>query len=256
MTAAGIKRELGEEKSVSRAVNLMCDYGLLIRGAPAGGWRSNVHTYHLFEEYMPGVDLAAVDEGEARARMVRSYLTAFGPAGEGDIAWWTAFRVTEVRNILRGMDDAVCRVSIEGIDGDLFMLASEVPGLEKAVRPKNPEVSLLPLLDPYLMAYKDRERYLSQEHYSYVYDRSGNATNCILADGRIVGVWDYDEKPPTLKSFLFEKVSKRSLQAIKKQALRLGEFLSGSGLEFKECGDMTPLAERTAGGFMTPLKDA
>lgn len=255
MTAAEIKRELGEKKSVSRAVNLMCDYGLLIRGAPAGGWKSNVHTYHLFEEYMPGVDLAAVDEKEARMEMVRRYLAAFGPAGGNDIAWWTAFRITEVRDILQSLGDDVCRVRIAGIDRDLVMLASELPGLKEIAPPKNPEVSLLPLLDPYLMAYKDRERYLPQEHYSHVYDRSGNATNCILVDGKIAGVWDYDEKLTALKHFLFEKASRRSLQEIEKHALRLGEFLSGGTVKLEERKGMTPLTERTAGGFMTPLKD-
>jgi len=255
MTAAEIKRELGEEKSVSRTVNLMCDYGLLIRGAPAGGWRSNVHTYHLFEEYMPGVDLAAVDEKDARVEMVRFYLTAFGPAGERDIAWWTAFRITEVRSILRAMGEAVTRVRVKDIDGDLFILPSDVPELEAAGWPKSPRVSLLPLLDPYLMAYRDRDRYLPQGHYAHVYDRSGNATNCILLDGRITGVWDYDDKPPALKFFLFEKASRQSLQEIEKQALRMGEFLSGSEVKLDECKSMIPLTERTAGGFMTPLKN-
>jgi hypothetical protein len=254
MTAAQIKKELGEEKSVSRVLNLMCDYGLLIRGAPAGGWRSNVHTYHLFEEYMPGVDLESLQEDKAREIMVRRYLSAFGPACVDDIAWWTAFRKGEVKAILEQLDDVVSVVRIEGLDREYLMLGSQESELDATKRPQKPVVNLLPMLDPYLMSYKERYRYLSPGYFPYIYDRSGNATNCILVAGRIVGVWDYDEQPPTFKYFLFEQVSKRSLQVLEKQASRLGEFLSSDEVEYRECADMTSLAERTAGGFMTPLK--
>jgi DNA glycosylase AlkZ-like len=256
MTAAEIKRELGEEKSVSPVVNLMCDFGLLIRGAPAGGWRSNEHTYHVLEDYMPGVDLAALDEESARESVVQSYLAAFGPASEGDIAWWTAFLKGDVRAILKKSGVAVSRIGIAGMDRDYFMLASELQALKSSVKPKQPTVNLLPYLDPYLMAYKQRERYLSPDHLRFVIDRGGNAANCIMLDGIIAGVWDYSDKPPTFRYFPFEKASRLSHQAIRKQALRLGKFLAGVEVELEECGNMTPLAERTAGAFMAPLKDA
>jgi len=255
MTAAEIRRELGEEKSVSPVVNLMCDFGLLIRGAPAGGWRSNEHTYHILEEYMPGVDLAAPDEESARESMVHSYLAACGPAGENDIAWWTAFRRGEVRKILERMDDGVSHIGIEGMDGDFLVLTPEMPALRASVKPGKPIVNLLPYLDPYLMAYKDRSRYLSPENLGFVIDRGGNATSCIMLDGRIAGVWDYYDEPPSVRYFLFEKASRPSRQAIGKQALRFGKFLTGTEVELEECGNMTPLAERTAGGFMAPLRN-
>ena len=255
MTAAEIKQELGEEKSVSPVVNLMCDFGLLIRGAPAGSWRSNAHTYHLFEEYMPGVDLESVKEEEARIRMVRSYLAAFGPACVDDIAWWTAFRKGEVTDMLGGLGNEVAQVRIEGMDGEYLMPGSQEPGLAAAKAPVKPEINLLPLLDPYLMAYKERSRYLQPEYYPYIYDRSGNATNSILVDGEIVGVWDLGEdRSPTLKLFVFEKGSKDIQRAIREKASRLSEFLGGEELELEECKSMEPLTERTAGGFMTPLK--
>jgi hypothetical protein len=257
MTAAEIKRELGEEKSVSPVVNLMCDLGLLIRGAPAGGWKSNVHTYHILEEYMPGVNLASVEEKEARASMVRRYLAAFGPVCENDIAWWTAFRKSEVKEVLERLGDVVSQVRVEGMERDYFMLSSQDSQLVATRTPQRPVVNLLPSLDPYLMAYKERDRYLSRERYHFIYDRSGNATNCILLDGRIAGVWDYvEEDSPLFKWFLFAPVSERNSRLIRREALRLGVFFAGVEVELKECRDMIPLTERTAGAFMAPLKDA
>ena len=36
------------------------------------------------------------------------------------------------------------------------------------------------MLDPYLMGYKDRERYLDPRFKDFVFDRSGNVTNTIV----------------------------------------------------------------------------
>jgi hypothetical protein len=54
-------------------------------------------------------------------------------------------------------------------------------------------VRLLPVWDAYLMAYRERERYLLPEHAGFVYDRVGNATSVLLINGRVGGVWDMFE---------------------------------------------------------------
>ncbi len=51
MTAKEIKKALRTELNISAILNLMCDQGLLIRGNPRNGWKSNVHTYHLFRDF-------------------------------------------------------------------------------------------------------------------------------------------------------------------------------------------------------------
>jgi len=47
MTAAGIKKTLCKRQSVSPIVNLMCDKGLLIRGPPNKGWKSNTYVFSV-----------------------------------------------------------------------------------------------------------------------------------------------------------------------------------------------------------------
>jgi hypothetical protein len=47
MTTKQIKQQLQTTLNVSPIVNLMCDQGLLIRGAPEKGWKSSIHTYYL-----------------------------------------------------------------------------------------------------------------------------------------------------------------------------------------------------------------
>jgi hypothetical protein len=112
---------------------------------------------------------------------------------------------------------------------------------------------VLPSLDPYLMGYKDRERYLSQEHYDNVFDRSGNATSTILLDGRVIDVWDFAE--PVVKLFLFADCESRVLREVYSKAQNIGRFISGKEVQLKKCDSMVPLTQRTAGGFMTPLRN-
>ncbi|KYC46855.1 MAG: hypothetical protein AMQ22_02041 [Candidatus Methanofastidiosum methylothiophilum] len=117
----------------------------------------------------------------------------------------------------------------------------------------NQQINFLPCLDPYFMGYKERSRYLDIEYYNYIFDRSGNATSTIINNGKIIGVWDYGEKPtPLVKVFLFEgQVNKE----IEKKAKEIGSFISDKNVNIKICKDMTPLDKRTVGSFMAPLKD-
>ena len=111
----------------------------------------------------------------------------------------------------------------------------------------------MPSLDPYIMGYKIRERYLYQKYYNYVFDRSGNATFSILLNGNIIGVWDVIES--YVKIFIFQEINNEILQEIHKKAKKIGTFFLGKNVKVKECKSMVPLTERTAGSVMSPLKD-
>ena len=114
-------------------------------------------------------------------------------------------------------------------------------------------INMLPSLDPYMMGYKDRERCLNSEYYSYIFDRSGNATSTILLNGKIIGIWDFEE--PVIKIFLLEDNTADLLKEILAKARSLGVFTSGQDVDVKECESMVPLTQRSTGGVMSPLKD-
>jgi predicted DNA-binding transcriptional regulator len=255
MTVKEIKKELEVDLNISAVVNLMCDQGLLIRGKPATGWKSIIHTYYPFHEYFPDVDLNEVDEGEAKKSMVRQYVASFGPVTLTDASWWTGFTKTEIKHILKDLKDDMASLEISGMDGEYVLLASDKKRLGSALVPEAPLINFMPLLDPYLMGYKERKRYLIPELQTKVFDRSGNSTFTILLDGRIVGVWDFDEeKEPTVKILLFEKTKPNVLKEIHSKARKIGKFISGDDVQIKQCRSMIPLTERTMGGFMSPLK--
>ncbi len=256
LTAKEVKAELESVEHISPLLNLMCDQGSLIRGLQRAGWLSNLHTYYAMKDYFPDLDLDKITEEEARRYIVQQYLETFGPVTLEDVSWWTSFRKGEVKKILQQREKELCEVEISGLKGNYWMLKAERAHMESYREDIGEEVSLLPLLDPYLMGYKDRSRYLQPEYFPYIYDRGGNATSTILVNGEVKGVWDYKSgKGRSLKMHWFQEPGERILDITRNKAMELGEFIFGGDLEICCCRLMTPLSQRTLGGFMSPLKD-
>lgn len=253
LTTREIKQKLRTAANIGPVVNLMCDKGLLIRSLPREGWKSTQHAYFLFKDYYPDMDLKAYGEKDARREIVSQYIRSFGPVSERDIVWWTGFPKTQVKGILDGLGGDVEPVEIPELEGDYIILASESEALKSTVVPKHPDISVLPALDPYIMGYKDRDRYCHPKHHKMVFDRSGNATATVLMDGRIVGIWDWDEA--IAKVFYLGNVEKESRRKIRAKVADMGKFIADRPVQVKECKTMVPLTQRTAGSFMSPLKD-
>ncbi len=57
------------------------------------------------------------------------------------------------------------------------------------------------------------------------------------------------------KYYLFKDVTPEVLKIIHKEGKILGTFLFNSKVKIKKCKLMEKLINRTAGGFMTPLKN-
>jgi hypothetical protein len=253
LTTREIKKKLRTATNIAPIVNLMCDKGLLVRSLPREGWKSTQHAYYLFEDYYPDLDLSAYDDKEARGKIIEQYLLSFGPVSERDIGWWTGFPKLQVNEILEGLGDKVSSVEIPELESGYLVHSSERESLQSLDAPKHPVVNVLPGLDPYMMGYKVRERYLHPKHYKMIFDRSGNATSTILVDGRVVGIWDLEE--PLVKIFYLKDVEKDIRKKVRSKASDMGKFLAEKPVHVKVCDSMVPLFKRTAGSFMSPLKD-
>ncbi len=253
LTTREIKKKLRTAANIAPIVNRMCDKGLLVRSLPREGWKSTQHAYYLFEDYYPDLDLSAYDEMEARGKIIEQYILSFGPVSERDIAWWTGFPKLQVKEILEGLGDKVSSVEIPELESSYLVHLSERESLQSLAVPIHPVVNVLPGLDPYMMGYKDRERYLHPKHYKMIFDRSGNATSTILVDGWVVGIWDLEE--PFVKIFYLKDVGKDIGKKIRSKTSDVGKFLAEKPVQVKVCDSMVPLFKRTAGSFMSPLND-
>lgn len=204
----------------SRLVPGMCTLGTLVRARPRGSWRSNLYEYAALDDWLPGVDLEAVEPPGAQAQLVRQYLAAFGPATEDDVVWWTGFGKRETRRALNALGDEVTRIKIEGLEGGYLILAPDARRIRTAGVQAGAAINLLPGLDSYIMGYHDRRRFLDPEHHSQVFDRAGNAVGTAWVDGRVVGVWDASEG--RVEVFVWDDQQGDALLA---EARRVGRFI-------------------------------
>ncbi len=255
LSVSEIKEELNSQENISAMVNLACDKFQIIRNKPIKSWRDRRHTYSSFEEYFPNMNLKQYSEEESRKLLVKYYLESFGPVTENDIVWWTGFNKTETRKALAELEGSITEISISNDDKVYIILQSNLEKLQKMSVTDELTLSILPDLDPYTMGYKDRDRYIDENYYDYIYDRSGNATTTILADGKVIGVWDFvGTKIPMIKFHFFEQQKKETYEKIKSQLKKVGSFIFDTEVPLKECKEMDPLKTRTPGEVQTPLK--
>jgi hypothetical protein len=218
----------GEFSIGSRLVGDMCMRGLLVRTRPRGTWRSSLYEYAALSDWLPGVDLESVTQGEARAWLVHRYLAAFGPVTPDDVQWWTGLTKGETQQALDAIASKVAEVAIEGLGDEHLMLADDAERLHDFMLPRAPYVFLLPSLDPYIMGYSDRRRFLASEHRKKVFDRAGNAVPTVWANGRVVGVWG-QHKDGRVFYELFEPLGDAEW-LLTEEVRGLEEFLEGEAL--------------------------
>jgi uncharacterized protein YcaQ len=219
----------GEFSIGSRIMLTMSVLGLLVRARPRGTWRSNLYEYAALSDWLPEVELESVTLQEARAWLVQRYLAAFGPATLDDIQWWTGFSKGEAEEALEALKPAVEEVTIEGLGNGYLMLADDAQRLRDFSPPGVPFVFLLPGLDPYIMGYRDRRRFLAPEHRAKIFDRAGNAMPTIWANGRVVGAWG-QRRDGSVVYGLFEPVGEEEQALLGGEVQRLEGFLAGEYL--------------------------
>jgi len=211
--------------------NIMGAQGLLIRARPRGTWRSNLYEYAALSDWLPGVDLASVTPQDARVWLVRRYLAAFGPATFDDVQWWTGFTKGETQEALEGLKQEVVEMELDIGDSGAgyLMLADDAGRLRDFTLPEAPYVFFLPSLDPYIMGYRDRCRFLAAEHHAKAFDRAGNAIPTVWVDGRVVGAWGQCQDGSVTYS-LFEPVGAEERALLESKRQRLEGFLGGEYL--------------------------
>ena len=83
----------------TRVLFLLSTDQRIVRGRPKGRWTSTQYRWVPMDEWLPdGIPRMAA--AEARAALLDRWLTAFGPATEMDIRWWTGWAATHARAAL------------------------------------------------------------------------------------------------------------------------------------------------------------
>lgn len=167
----------------------------VLRTRPAGTWVSGQYRWAETEMWLDG-PIEDIPVREASAGLLRSWLTAYGPATETDMRWWTGWPVGQVRTVLA--DVGAVEVDL-GEDGTGYILADDA----NDVADPAPWAALLPSLDTTVMGWKERDWYLGP-HSQILFDRNGNAGPTAWADGRVVGGWAQRENGEVVYELLEE----------------------------------------------------
>lgn len=227
----------------SRLISEMCAQALLVRARPRGTWRSNLNEYAPLTAWLPGPGLEPGSPQEARTWLVRRYLSAFGPARFEDAQWWTGFTKRDTEAALETLAPELVQVAIDGLEIGHLMLADDARQLSRFSEPDTPAVFFLPGLDPYIMGYRDRRRYLAAEHEVYVLTRDGNTVPTVWVNGQVTGAWG-QRRDGSLVYALFEPVSPGQGRLLTQEAARLEHFLAGEYLAPRYHTEFTRTLER------------
>jgi hypothetical protein len=201
----------------SRVLGLLAMEGRIVRGRPRGSWISSQYRWVRTEDWL-GEPFADHDPEVARAKLVRRWLRAFGPAPLTDLKWWTGWTLTATRAALAAID----AVAVDLPEGEGWVLADD---LDPVVAPE-PWVAFLPSLDPTPMGWKARDWYLDPEHVPALFDYSGNIGPTVWVDGRIVGGWG--QGPDAAVAYrLLTDVGAGGEAAIAAEAAALTDWMAG-----------------------------
>ncbi len=157
---------------------------------------------------------------EGYAELVRRWLRTFGPGTETDVVWWLGATKGAVRRALA--DLGAVAVALES--GDTGWLLPDDLEPEPAVEPW---AALLPVLDPTLMGWKQRDWYLDPAHVPYLFDTNGNGGTTAWVDGRVVGCYVQDAEG-VVHVVLREDPGADARAALDTEAERLTGWLAGS----------------------------
>jgi hypothetical protein len=190
----------------------------ILRGENDLGWRLARQRWTLTADWL-GEDPAAGGVDEGYRELVRRWLARFGPGTETDLTWWLGSTKTAVRGALRELE--AVEVELEsGVTG--WVLPDD---LEPDPEPP-PTASLLPVLDPTLMGWKERDFYLRPEDVPYLFDTNGNGGTTAWWDGSVVGCWVQDDAG-VVRVVLRRDPGSEARAALAARAEHLTEWLAG-----------------------------
>lgn len=190
--------------------------------------RIRAHLVHHHETALwrarPAGRFVAIDEPEAlvpleaRAELIRRYLTAFGPSSLQDIRQWSMMHVPELKASLALLEPL--RRFRDEKGRELY----DVPrGL--LPDPDTPApVRFLSKWDNVLLAWKDRTRVLPEPYRKRVIGMNGDVAQTFLVDGYVAGTWS--SAGGRVVTEPFAKLSRAVQRELAEESGRLEAFLA------------------------------
>jgi hypothetical protein len=188
----------------------------LVHLPPGGTWSHYGRTQLRAMEAVLGVELPPRDDGAER--LVRSYLSAFGPATQEDILRFAGVRVGDIRPGLE-------RVELRRFRDERGRVLLDIPRGPLPDGDTPAPVRFLPKWDSSLLAYAppERTRILPEKLRPTVIAKNGDVSPTVLVDGFVSATWDIGTKR-NLAIKPLRRLTKEERAEVDEEGERLVEF--------------------------------
>jgi hypothetical protein len=177
----------------------------------------------------------AGDAASWLARLGEVFLRAAGAGTVKEFAAWAGVPQRDARAAVESLPSV--EVDVEG--GEALMLASDLRSLLDRRAAAEQAVVLLGVEDNLGHLHGGPARFVDPRHHGLALERWGwnraptlgsakhLGQRMVLAEGKLVGFWDYDPDARAIVTALFDEVSAASREKLELAARRLGRFLAG-----------------------------
>jgi hypothetical protein len=207
----------GEIWSAPRVISHLGANADIVRGVNTAGWHASRPRWLLMRNWLDEIP-EPWTAADGYRELVRRWLWTFGPGTEDDMVWWLGATKTVVRAALSALEAVAVSLDHGRVGWLLPEDVDEMPEVE-------PWVALLPVLDPTVMGWKERDFYLAP-HRAQIFDTRGNAGSTAWVDGRVVGCWVQD-RAGVVSVRMLEEVSAAARRRLDAEADRLTAWLAG-----------------------------
>ena len=224
-------KRIGLTNSLSLAINLLKEEGKLIKQQSKKRLDSTSYSLALTSNLLPEADPFNLRMEEAFAQLATQYFRAESPARVKDFAWWAGINVTDAIRAAAEVKPRLVPIAVEGTKDEFLISETDLDEFI-AFTPAEGAISFIPYRDTYLKGQREVvDRFVPAEHADKPFSRwKGKLINdplaTIVRDGRVVGVWEWNEDDEEVDLLLFDpNIPKSTEKTIHKRALDLASFI-------------------------------
>jgi hypothetical protein len=224
-------KRIGFTSSLSLAINLLKEEGKVLKQQGKKRLDSTEYGFLLTSSLLPEVDPFSLRMEEACAHLAAQYFRAEAPARVKDFAWWAGINVTDAMKAAAEVKPKLVPIAVEGTKDEFLVSESDVDAL-LSFKPPEAAVNFIPYRDTYLKGQQQVvNRFVAEEHADKPFSRwKGKLINdplaTILFNGRVIGVWEWNDDEEEVDLLLFESNIPKSVdKVIHKRAGELANFI-------------------------------
>jgi winged helix DNA-binding protein len=190
----------------------------LVHLPPGGTWNHYGRTQLRAMEAVLGSGLPSSEDGAER--LVRNYLSAFGPATQEDILRFAGIRVGDIR-------PGLVRLELRRFRDERGRVLLDVPRAPLPDGDAPAPIRFLPKWDSSLLAYAppERTRILPEKFRPTVIAKNGDVAATVLIDGFVAGTWSVNRKG-VIEVDPLRRLTKNERREMDEERTRLAAFFA------------------------------